>query len=239
MRTTIFSSRPILSILAGLTLAATACTGIRGEGDLLTENRNHSGFHAVEISVPGHVEVHTDTVWKVRVQAEETIMPYLETEVVNGKLKVFFSRTVNDVDGLEVVISGPNFDEFNLSGSGTLVCHDPIQGQQLQAFVSGSGEMTLSEVQFTEIETHVSGSGEVYIGGAADKLQAHVSGSGDINLLDCPVKTADVHVSGSGDIRCHVSQHLEAHVSGSGDVLYRGNPTLDVRISGSGEVKKI
>lgn len=59
MRTTIFSSRPILSILAGLTLAATACTGIRGEGDLLTENRNHSGFHAVEISVPGHVGIPT------------------------------------------------------------------------------------------------------------------------------------------------------------------------------------
>lgn len=212
----------------------------RGEGDILTEDRAAKDFHALEIDVPGTIILHTGPNFKVTVKCEETIIGYLETVVrSNDRLHIYFSESVYDVDDLEIIVTAPSFDAIEINGSAELICDDPMDGNDLDLDISGSGSMELTDVDFDDIRADISGSGDVLLRGIADRLIGQVSGSGDLDALDCPVREADIRVSGSGSVRCDVTQHLKARVSGSGNVWYEGNPTLDVDISGSGKVRKL
>jgi Putative auto-transporter adhesin, head GIN domain len=238
----ILKSALFLTVFCSLTLASCYFEpfGERGEGDIVTENRTAKNFHALEIDVPGKIIVRTGPEYKVVVECEESIIAYLETQVEsNGRLHIWFSRNVFDVDNLLITVTAPNFDKFEIDGSADLICNDPIDGDDLTLEVSGSGTMQLGDVLFDDIEADVSGSGDIALEGKALRLNFEVSGSGDLDALDCPVKETDVRVSGSGTVRVDVSDHLKARISGSGDVFYRGNPTLDVNVSGSGKVRKL
>jgi hypothetical protein len=168
-----------------------------------------------------------------------TLLPYLETEVRNGRLDIYFSKSVRDVDDLLIKITAPNLEGFRLSGSADLIAFDSILGSTLDLDVSGSGSLDLKKIDFATIKADISGSGNIRIGGSADDLLLDVSGSGVFNGLDCPLLTADINVSGSGTVRCDVANTLKARVSGSGDIFYKGSPTVQVDISGSGSVKKL
>jgi hypothetical protein len=226
-----------LSLLA-LLLSACEPWGVRGDGPLVDETRNLEDFDRLHIALPGKVKIVKDSVFKVDIQVEESLVAYLETEVRNGRLDIYFSRNTRDVDNLELVVHVPALEEISLSGSADLACSDTLEGQTLRLDVSGSGSIDLNTALFDEIRTNVSGSGDIELAGQAEHLEAHVSGSGQVQALDCPVKTAEVHVSGSGQVYCRVSETLKARISGSGTVWYEGSPTLDVSVSGSGKVVK-
>ena len=229
-------------LLALTTIFLTSCDwdGTRSEGDIVTETRSAKDFHALDIEVPGKVVVHTGPAYKVEVQGEETAMPFLETEVKNGSLHIYFSRNVRDVDDLLITVTAPAFDEIEVSGSAEVLAHDPLDGTDLEVSISGSGDIELTDVDYDRIDLDVSGSGNILLQGVAvQSIDCTVSGSGDLDALDCPTPKATVKVSGSGTVRCHVLDFLRATVSGSGDVLYLGNPSVDAEVSGSGKVRKL
>ncbi len=241
MFTPFFQRVLLLLSVPVMMLFFTACDGlgIKGNGDLITEIRDEQDFHILDIAVPGTIEVLRGNTYKIEIQIEESLLPYLETEVRNGRLDVYFSRTVRDVDNLRITITAPDLDGFHLSGSAELIAFDSLSGNKLDLDISGSGEIDLKKINFHHIDAEVSGSGSIRLQGIATNLQLDLSGGGDLHALDCPVQHADLQVSGSGSVRCNVSSTLKARVSGSGDVFYLGNPVLDIDISGSGKVKKL
>lgn len=222
-----------------LSLLLSSCDVTRGRGDLITETRPEKNFHALEVHTGGRIEVRTDSVFKVEVTCEENILPYLETDVKNGVLKINFDRTVYDVDGLRIVVSAPQWDGFELSGSADLEVEDPIKGKDLALRVSGSGDIDVSKAEFEKVQCSVAGSGSVTLSGKGDVLEANISGSGDIEALQFPVKKSKVNISGSGDARMEVTETLEVIINGSGSLEYRGNAVVNSHINGSGRVRKI
>ncbi|MEZ4917902.1 MAG: head GIN domain-containing protein [Saprospiraceae bacterium] len=227
-----------LSVFTLLFTAACDPLGIKGEGAIVIETRDQDDFDQVSMSVRGDIYLHTDSIYRVVIQVEESLLPYLETEVRSGRLDIYFSRNVYNVNDLRIDVYAPNYTGMELNGSGDLISQDALSGDKLQVELSGSGSMLVQNVNFATIKTKTSGSGDMKVEGVADHLESTISGSGDVHALDLPVQTADISISGSGSVRCWVSEHLQATISGSGDVWYDGNPSLDVNISGSGKVRK-
>lgn len=237
---TLFPITLLLTACSTLVLFSCDVAGVRSEGDVLTEIRTAQDFHALDISVPGKVVVHVGPAYKVEVQGEESALPYLETEVKNGALHVYFSKNVYNVNHLLITVTAPAFDGFDISGSATVVAHDPLDGTALNVDISGSGSMALTDVVYDRADLAVSGSGDILLKGVVQQtIDFDVSGSGTLDALDCPTAKANVELSGSGKVKCDVQEALRVRVSGSGDVLYSGDPALDVKISGSGKVRKI
>ncbi|MEZ4893131.1 MAG: head GIN domain-containing protein [Saprospiraceae bacterium] len=229
----------LIPVLFSALFLASCDPSLRGKGVLVTETRNEQNFHAIDFCSSGQVEVYTDSVYSLKVTCEENIIPYLETRVENGVLKVYFSRNVWDVDGLRIRVGAPNWDGFDLSGSGSIYVNDPIYGQHLDLDISGSGKIKIADADFFSSNLRVSGSGDLYLSGIGDDLYANVSGSGNINALDFSVKNAVAKVSGSGNIRLNVLETLEVDISGSGNVEYLGSPQVNSHVSGSGNIRKI
>lgn len=232
---------PVLFFSLLLTaLFFTACDDTRATGDLVSETRSLSDYHAMEIAVPGRVEVRTDSVFRFEVTVEESVLPYLETYVDgDGTLKVFFSRDVWDVDDLRIRVWAPQWDGFRIEGSADLSVPAPIAGERLDLSIAGSGDLAIFDADFDEIRTAIAGSGDLELSGVANHFDCSVAGSGDVEALGCPVKTATVSVSGSGDVRVRVSDQLHATISGSGNIEYEGEPQVTSQVSGSGHVRKI
>ena len=211
--------------------------GVRATGDLMTLSFDETDFHGLDLCVSGKAEVHVGDAFKVEITCEETAMPYVETRVENGILKVSFSRNVYDVDHLKIVVTAPSWDHFDVSGSGDVGVLDTIEGQTLHLDVSGSGGIEVFEAHFDRADLEVSGSGNLKIAGSALMLDCDISGSGNIRCFDFPSDKAQVEVSGSGDVQVNVIESLKAQISGSGDIVYKGNPQVNAKISGSGSIK--
>ena len=130
------------------TLALTACDpwGIKGEGPLLQETRSLDDFDRVTISVPGDVTLIKDSIASIDFQIEETLLPYFETEVRNGRLDIYFSRSVRNVDDLRITIYSPDFNDIEINGSSDLISQDSLFGDQLRLDLSGSGSMTFRNI---------------------------------------------------------------------------------------------
>ena len=223
-------------------LFQTACEdvlGVKGKGDKITETRDVDNFHALEISANGQVDLRVDSVFRVEVTCEESIIDFLETVEDDGVLKIYFDRDVYDVDGLRIRVSAPNWDAIETSGSIDLDAPDAISGDRLRVNLSGSGNLRFFDVDFQEIDAQTSGSANLFLTGQAESLDVTISGSGNTDALDCPVQNAKVTISGSGSARLDVSELLEVTISGSGDVEYKGSPQVNSQISGSGSVRKI
>jgi hypothetical protein len=230
----------LCSIFAAL-LTFTACDplGVRATGDDMTQTFDETGFDGLDLGLSANVTVLVDSVYRVEVTCEETAMPYVETRVTNGVLKIYFDRNVYDVDNMRITVSAPSWNYFDVSGSGKVKIADAIEGNVLHLDVSGSGNILAEDATFNKADVEVSGSGDVELAGSADELRAKVSGSGEVDALDFPVKSAYLKVSGSGNIRSSVLDFLDVDISGSGNVYYEGNPQLDVHISGSGDLRKL
>ena len=212
---------------------------IRGNGDLVKENRDEKDFNGIDAFISGKVVLHQGSSFKIEVQVEENLLPYLKTEVEAGKLNIYFSHSVRDVDNLVVTVTMPELTSVELSGSADLVANDAFAGQLIDMNVSGSGRIQMNHLDYNKVSVDVSGSGHIDLGGEAIVLDASVSGSGQVDALDCPVKNAEANISGSGLVKLYVTDRLNAEISGSGDILYAGNPVVDADISGSGSVRKI
>ncbi len=230
-----------LLLASSMALFFSACDlqGIRAKGDLQTETRNVTGFHAIESDLSGDVEVRVDSTFKVEVTCEENVIDDLETKVENGVLNIYFDRTVFDVDDLKIVVHAPSWDAFELNGSGNIKVLDDIAGTELDLDISGSGEILISEADFDKIKARISGSGEIEVDGITDLLDVDLSGSGEVSALDCLAKNAKVDLSGSGNVRVYVTETLDVEISGSGNVSYKGEPQVTKSITGSGSVKKL
>jgi hypothetical protein len=152
------------------------------------------------------------------IEAEDNIMPLLETRVSNGRLRLDTNRSISPTVEVVYTITAATLDGLAISGSGTVEA-EAIDGTDFRADISGSGDV--------DLEGMLSG-----------LLSVSISGSGEFDGESLTAPDGEVDVSGSGNAVVNVTDTLEVSVSGSGDVEYVGQPSVDSDVSGSGTVSQ-
>lgn len=194
-------------------LLAAGCTV--GTGEVAPEARDVGAFDAVVLETSGSVELTAGGRGAVEIEAQETILPLLTTEVVDGALRLGADGSFSTSRGITYRITT---DELTA------------------VTIAGSGDMDVTGLDGDVFDATISGSGTVQADGAVAELVVTISGAGDFAGEDLAARRADVTVSGSGDAVVDVAEDLRARVSGSGDVRYTGQPAVDAVVTGSGDV---
>ncbi len=208
-----------------------------------TEDRNLSGFHALDVGGPFDVRLTQGSTESVKVEAPADVIGKITTEVSGGVLKVYNKHSEafhwNDAfhhRKILVYVTVKDINSISVSGSGDVSFSEGIHADRLNLHVSGSGDVNgLLEVK--DLEASISGSGDIKLSGHAENSQVRVTGSGDYSARDLHTSNTSVHISGSGDASVYASSKIDASISGSGDVRYSGNPKSVIKSkSGSGDI---
>lgn len=216
---------------------------IKGNGIAKTETREVSGYTSLACGGPMKVEIVYGTSKAIQLEGDENILPYIETYVENGELKIQVKdrKSVKPKVPLRVHVSMTAINGLAQSGSGAISGSGNFTSTQNTAVaVAGSGTVDLKFAKFAGMSISMSGSGSVKMEGQVDdNLEVAQSGSGDVDCEHVPSQNVSAKISGSGNLRVNASKTLDAQISGSGHVYYTGTPSVNTKVAGSGRVEKI
>ena len=216
---------------------------VAGSGIVQDENRRLSEFDSITIKYPAEIIIQQGNSESILIEADDNLLPQLETEVKNGRL-VFenserdWKKRVKPSTPVLVTITVVDLDVVNFSSAGMLLIND-LQTNSLEINISGAGEITLTDLDTNDLTFSLSGTGSVEAEGRTDRLDLRISGLGSFDGSDLKVMDAGVSISGAGSATVWVEDELGAIISGAGSIDYFGDPEVNKTISGAGNVHSL
>jgi hypothetical protein len=229
-------------VLLSLVLLLAACDGGNqgGSGDVITEERNVSSFDKVRVTGSGVAEIIQGDTESLVIEAEDNIMPSIESKVENGVLVLGqkFNARISPTKPVKYTVTMINVTGLDITGSGA-INSDRIDTGIISLGISGSGGINIVELDGDSVDANITGSGNARISGDVADQVVEVSGSGEYQAADLHSGTAVVTIGGSGEAVVWVDTTLDITVTGSGGVSYYGEPILTQSVTGSGEVESL
>jgi hypothetical protein len=187
-----------------------------GDGRLAHERRSAGSVSAIDVSGPLEVNVRVGPAPSLELDADSNLLPLIRTEVTGGTLRMWVEGNVRSNNSLRVTYTVPTLT---------------------QARASGSGRLTISELNGAPLDFSKSGSGSVQLSGRVSRLDVQQSGSGQVNAS--ALRTGDATVTLNGPGRLSLGQvqgnALTANVHGSGSLQAGGSvAALNAHVHGSG-----
>jgi hypothetical protein len=253
---TMHSTRPrILSAISALLLAGAlgmAVTpahagdwfggkSVAGSGKASSVKRELTPFHGVAVDIQGKIELIQGNTEGVVLEADDNLLPLIETVVTNGQLRI---RTVKGVNlsgspKIKVTVHMRNIDKLSLAGSADLTAAR-LTSPKLAGNIAGSGTITIQDLQSDDLSVSIAGSGRFEAQGTAKAMDVSIAGSGDVSTAKLSTQDATVSIAGSGDAVVWVRKALSVSIAGSGEVRYYGEGNLrEASTMGSGRVKQL
>lgn len=239
--------RALLAGVAALALlpapgafAIFASTAVVPSGHVVSESRTAGGYAGIAVSIPGTIIIRQAASESVKVEADDNLMPEIETVVERGTLKIRFRHSLNITgrSAIRVLVTGPTFDSLALSGSGDIVS-GALKAGALDVAIAGSGDVRIANLEAEKVKVSIAGSGNFRVAGRAASVTASIAGSGDIDAGRLQATRAKISIAGSGNATLWAGESLAASIVGSGDVRYHGDPAITKRIAGSGSLKRL
>ncbi|MBA7508656.1 hypothetical protein ES705_00588 [subsurface metagenome] len=206
----------IVVLISIFTVTIVSCKGaqVRGSGNLISEDRDVSGFSKVSISGSGNLFIEQGDEESLTIEAEDNILPLITTRVSGSTLTIKINRGI-PTKSPNYYLKVKDLTSISTSGSVSVSCPS-LSTDSLVIKSSGSGNITLAgTVTSQDIES--SGSFKYY--------------AEDLKSNSCVIDS-----SGSGDLTVNVSDDLNIDVSGSVKVTYIGSPSITQKTSGSATI---
>jgi hypothetical protein len=247
--------------LSGILVENNIGTAERGSGNVVEETRPVSGVTGVDLATIGTVIIQVGDNESLRIEAEDNLMKYFETDLRGGTLRISTTPlTVNlrPTKPVHFLLTVKDLERVSISGSGDIQVPD-LETNEFRVDIGGSGDVSMGNLNADRLEIYIGGSGNVNtdlvkvstfrveINGSGDinlieldavDLSLDVNGSGNLRIDDGTVVDQEIDVNGSGNFRAEdlASKNAYIRIGGSGNSTVWVTESLDVRINGSGNV---
>ncbi|MBK8302740.1 MAG: DUF2807 domain-containing protein [Chloracidobacterium sp.] len=190
--------------------------GVKGSGNMSAEDRSISGFHGIDVGGVYQVEITAQKEYSVRIEADDNLLPLIQTEVNDGILKIESERRISPKSKIRIIIGAPNIDKLE---------------------VSGVANVTLNDLKNSDLTIDSSGASKIKLTGETAKLTVDVSGATKIDAETLTAGNANIEASGACNVTVNVSGELRADASGASRIIYGGSPTNIIKdTSGASKV---
>ena len=206
-------------LLAACVVLIAAChlPGVRGNGDIKTEERQVAAF--ANFDAGGAFEIQ----WQsgspaLRITTDENLLAYIENNVSGDTLNLRTRDHVWPTRGIKVVISSPT---------------------RTGARIRGAVKLTAKHLSGPSFALESKGASEVSLDGKIERLLVDMTGASQLAADGLQTNTAEISTTGAGDAEVAVKDTLKVVITGAGKVSYVGNPaTIDKRITGAGSIHR-
>ena len=240
-------------LLAGFILAALALSGcsigdgrtVHGSGNVVEETRVVSGVTGVNLATIGDLSIEVGDTESFRIEAQDNLMEYIETEVRNGQLRIETQDNVNlrSTRPINYYLTVTGLDTIVISSVGGIEAPD-LEAGRFSITINSTGNLEMGDLEADTLTVNISSTGDVTMGMLNAKtlevnINITISSSGKYTAQDLASDEAQVRLNSSGSATIWVRSQLKANLSSSGDLRYRGNPTVDATTDSSGGVIQI
>jgi hypothetical protein len=208
-----------LGALGAALLLLSGCNewkGVRGNGNLTTENREISDFENLEADGAFTVTWSAGAP-SLSIRTDDNLQEHISTRVRNGKLTIGWERNLRPTDTVRVQITSRSLRKVELNGAVRMTA-EQLRGREFYLEANGATRVTLS--------------------GATDAIQAEMNGASRLNAEALQTRAADLSINGAGRAEVNASNVLRVAVAGAGRVTYSGNPEVHKEITGAGRVTR-
>ena len=211
--------------------------GVRGNGNIVKEERSINAFDEVQISGAYTVYLIQGSKEKLVIEADENLMDLIITKVVDGKLKIYNREDFRNPQKLDIYLTFVEIDGLSASGAVEIEGKNKFVLNELSLEVSGAAEIFL-DIELKELDAELSGASEFEIVGFAKEVDIEISGASELDASDFKVEEMQLEISGAADAKVFATEHLEINASGASSIKYRGNPSINQRVSGASSIRK-
>lgn len=192
--------------------------GVRGNGKVVTDERNIADFTELELGGAYSVDVKVGGKPSLVISGEENIIKYIKTYVEGDRLIVDTRKNISPRKEIRIKITVPKLDALDASGACDVYAEN-IKSERFSIDLSGAGSIELN--------------------GSTDKCNIDISGAASLDAKNLKSRSLKVSISGASSADVYASEYIDASVSGVGSITYYGNPK-DVRkdVSGVGSISK-
>jgi hypothetical protein len=212
---------------------------ITGSGHVATEKRELATFQKIAVDLPCKVALVQGSSENVTIEADDNLLPRIETVVRNGQLTIRAAKgmAITSRSTIRVTVNARTIEGLAVAGSAELSAAR-LQSPKLAGDIAGSGSISIKGLQNEELSVSIAGSGRFEAQGASTTMDVSIAGSGDIRAARLSVQNVNVSIAGSGDATLWVRKTLTVSIAGSGNVQYYGEgSSRETSAAGSGRVK--
>jgi len=216
-----FNGKSLVNVKNGVNLNSfktSKSSKVEGSGIKKKEIRVFKEFTSLNLDGAYAVFVKIGKKQKVVLEADDNIIPMIETKMINKGLVISLDESISAENTVKIFIIVPSLNKVNIAGS-------------MFAEISG--------INNKGFKLNLAGSAAVEILGKTDKLKINLAGSGVIDSRKLKARVTYVNIAGSGLVDLFSSKELIAKITGSGNVTYLGNPKkINKKVVGSGSITR-
>jgi hypothetical protein len=228
-------SRGLWVVMSLLGVASSGCDlgpQVLGSGKLVQEERQLSGFVALEVEnhIEATVVVDPNQPPRVRLVGDDNLVALMRAEVEGARtLHVYLPKeevgSWQSRNPLRVEVTVPRLESLSRSGGGTVDVSGRI-AERINLTARGGGIVKVRGLDASSITLDVSGGGDVTVEGRASYVKSIMSGGGTLRARELSVEYAQLSSFDGGSTEMRVSSSLYVTAGGGGAVRIIGRPAV-------------
>jgi len=217
--------------LAVLSLAATAAAA-------RTDERSVPEFDSVDVAGGIRATIEIGPRRPVHVEADDELLPLVETRVQDGTLHVGFKPNTRWSGDRRVVVTvqTPRLRAVGASG-GSIVRATFTRADDSAVDASGGSQVRGRGIDAAKLSVHGAGGCVLDLAGRADLMELEMSGGTQLHGRDLAVKDVDLQASGGSEGELRANGRIRGSLSGGSELHVRGGARARVATSGGSSVE--
>ncbi|MFD2246707.1 head GIN domain-containing protein [Pontibacter ruber] len=211
---------------------------LRGNGKIITQERQVSGFTGIEIGGGFQVEVSKGSKEGVRLEVEENLMDRVKTEVKDGVLHIYNDGGITTSKGMKAYITVKDLNKVGVSGGVKLTGKSTFKANTFELDLSGGSKIALA-IDTKKLKADMSGASKVDLAGKADEVEMDMSGASSVDAEELETKRMKIGASGASKVKVYAKESLDISASGASSVQYKGSPNITSDVSAAARISKL
>jgi hypothetical protein len=210
-------NKTTIALFAILALLPAGCRlgGIRGNGNIVTDQRTVGDFSEIEASGALQIE------WRngppsLSITTDQNLLSHIDDQLTGKRLRLRSHGDMWPTQRIKVAISSP---------------------ARVGAKLSGATRLTATALSGAKFAVESSGATNLTLDGNIDQLLVDMTGASKLNAESLKTKIAELSTTGAANAHVAVSDTLKVSITGAGKVTYSGNPaTIQKSVTGAGSI---
>lgn len=214
-------------------------SGVRGNGEVITEDRNISEpFSSIKATEGLDVYLTQSDNESLSVEADENLHELILTDIEDGVLKIHTKQNIGRATSKRVNVSFRNISSIVSTSGSDVYSTNTINADRLNLKSTSGSDMKL-DVNTSVLHCKSTSGSDIKVSGKTIKFVAEATSGSDIKAADLRAESSEVKATSGADITVNTTKELTARATSGGDVKYYGNPEkVDKSDSSSGSIRQ-